>query len=200
MFEYSSWSLCCSDVLNEQEKEGLVSGVPLAFCWSIPYSVSLAHTREWAGDRPLGWKVMSSPTSNKPPLDDWYLGQSGSSYTPTQQSLPLSLSELRLLEYIEYSGCSAGLTWLIGTDKLPDWLDIGSRVKFNRMSVSLTRPEQSWCVRCQVCDGKAASHFFPSPSDWLSGVPQWNFTLLNDYSAFPPSRNVPCNTLSMAQV
>lgn len=145
MFEFSSWLLCCSPhVLNEQEKEGLVIGGPLTFCWSNPYSVSLAHTREWEGYRPLGWKVMSSPTSNKPPLDDWYLGPSSSSYTPTQQSLHLSLSELRVLEYIESSVSSAGLTWLIGIDKLQNRLGIGSRAKFNRISAALTRPKQSW--------------------------------------------------------
>lgn len=86
----------------------------LAVCWSTPYSVFPAHTRESESEIvPLGWKVMSSPTSNKPPLCDWYLGRSSSGYTSTLQSFPLYLSAWRVLKYIEYSGCSAGLTRLL---------------------------------------------------------------------------------------
>lgn len=109
---------CSPDVLNEQEEEGLVSGGLLAVCRSIQYSVSPAHTRQSEKEiGPLGWKVTSSPTSNKPPLDDWYLGRSSSAYTPTQQSLPRTLSD-------EGCWCSAGLTWLTGSGKLQDRLNI----------------------------------------------------------------------------
>lgn len=59
----------------------------LAVCWSIPYSVFPAHTRKSESEIvPLGWKVTSSPTSNKPPLYDWYLGQSSSHFLSTCQN------------------------------------------------------------------------------------------------------------------